>query len=57
MPESASRRIVREDGRDLGEREDEDEVEEELERGDPLLPHGLLLAHRRTLTPKGCDRD
>ncbi len=48
--EPAPRRIVRQHRRDLRESEDEDEVEEELERGDALLPLGVLLAHRRTLT-------
>jgi hypothetical protein len=34
----------------LREPEDENEVEEELERSDPLLAFGVLLAHSRTLT-------
>jgi hypothetical protein len=41
---------VGEHSRDLREREDEDEVEEELERRDPLFSLNVLLAHRRTLT-------
>ena len=56
MPESAPRRIVREDGRDLGEREDEDEVEEQLERCDSLLALGALLAHSGTLTRRAGGR-
>jgi hypothetical protein len=34
---------------DLRERENEDEVEEELERSDALPALGVLLAHSRTL--------
>ena len=49
MPEPTPGRIIRQDGRDLREREDEDEVEEELERSDALLALGVLLAHSRTL--------
>ena len=49
MPEPAPGRIVRQDRRDLREPEDEDEVEEELERRDPLLALGVLLAHSRTV--------
>ena len=49
VPEASPRRIVRQDRRDLREREDEDEVEEQLERRDPLLALGVLLAHSRTL--------
>jgi len=37
MSETAPSRIVGENRRDLGEPKDEDEVEEELERTDPLL--------------------
>jgi hypothetical protein len=33
----------------LREREDEDEVEEELERGDAMLALGVLLTHSATL--------
>ena len=36
--------IVREQARDLGDREYEDEVEEELERGDLVLVAALVLA-------------
>jgi len=36
--------IVREQARDLGDREYEDEVEEELERGDLVLVVALQLA-------------
>ena len=50
MREPAPRRIVRQHRRDLRESEDEDEVEEELERRDALLSLGVLLAHRWTLT-------
>ena len=49
VPEPSPRRIIRQDGRDLREREDEDEVEEKLERSDPLLALDVLLAHSRTL--------
>jgi hypothetical protein len=39
------------------ESEDEDEVEEELERSDAVLALGVLLAHRRTLTRQVGDRN
>jgi hypothetical protein len=54
VPEPAPRRIIRQDRRDLREAEDEEEVEEELERSDALLAFGLLLAHSRTL-PRTAD--
>jgi hypothetical protein len=41
---------VQEDGRDLCEREDEDEVEEQLERGDAVLALEGLFAHVVRLT-------
>jgi len=50
VPEPAPGRVIREDSRDLREREDEDEVEQQLERCDPLLALDMLLAHSRTLT-------
>ena len=53
VPEPAPRRIVRQHGRHLREREDEDEVEEQLERRDPLLALGVLFAHSRTLARTG----
>ena len=56
MAEPAPGRVVRQDRRDLREREDEDEVEEELERRDPLLALNGLLAHSRTLTRTDRDR-
>ena len=49
MAEPAPRRIIRQHRRDLREPEDEDEVEEELERRDALLALDVLLAHSRTL--------
>ena len=53
MQDPAPCRVVREQARDLGHREHEDEVEEELERGDPVLVAVLELAlgvgHARTL--------
>ena len=49
VTEAAPGRILRQHRRHLREPEDEDEVEEELERSDPLLALGQLLAHRRTL--------
>ena len=55
VPEPAPGRIIREDRRHLGEREDEDEVEEELERGDSLLALNRLLAHSRTLTAQAIE--
>ena len=47
--EPVSRGVVRHEQRDLRDGEDEDEVEQGLERGDPLL----TLGHRWTL---GLDR-
>ena len=44
MEDAAPRRIVREQARDLGDREYEDEVEEELERRDLVLVVALQLA-------------
>jgi hypothetical protein len=41
---SAPRRVVRKQERDLGHREHEDQVEEELERRDRVLVAALLLA-------------
>ena len=38
-------RVVGEEAGDLGDGEDEDEIEEELERGHPLLGLGLSIAH------------
>ena len=49
MSEPTPGRVIGQDGRDLREREDEDEVEEELERSDPLLALGVLFAHSRTV--------
>src|SRR6266851_7759434 len=49
VTEAAPGRILRQHRRYLREPEDEDEVEEELERSDPLLSLGQLLAHSRTL--------
>ena len=42
--DSTPRRVVREHDRDLGDREHEDQVEEELERGDLMLVEVLELA-------------
>jgi hypothetical protein len=53
VPEPTPGRIIRQHGRDLREREDEDEVEEQLERRHPLLALSLLLAHSRTLARRG----
>ena len=47
MEGPAPRRIVREQACDLGDREHEDEVEEELERGDLVLVVALELALAR----------
>jgi len=55
VSEPTPSRIIRQYRRDLRECEDEDEVEEELERSDALLTLGVLLAHSRTLA--GTDRD
>ena len=46
LPEPVPRGVVRHEQGDLRDGEDEDEVEEELERSDPLL----ALRHGRTLT-------
>ena len=56
VPEPAPGRIVRQNRRDLREPEDEDEVEEELERRDALLALDVLLAHSRTLARTERDR-
>ena len=56
MPQAAPGRIIRQNRCDLREREDEDEVEEELERRDALLALDVLLAHRRTLARTERDR-
>ena len=57
---AAPRRVVDEQARDLGHREHEDEVEEELERGDLVLRVGLELAvgvgHARTLVQLLCNQ-
>ena len=50
LPEPAPGRIVQQHPRHLREREDEDEVEEQLERSDPMLNLERLLAHERRLT-------
>jgi hypothetical protein len=52
MSETAPGRIVGENRRGLGERKDEDEVEEELERTDPLLTPQMLVGHSRTIIRK-----
>ena len=57
MPETAPRRIIRKNRGDLREPEDEDEVEEELERSDALLALNILLAHSRTLARSDSDRE
>ena len=49
MHKPAPRRVIRQHGCHLREREDEDEVEEQLEGRDPWLALGVLLAHSRTL--------
>ena len=48
--EPGPRLVVQEDRRDLREREHEDEVEEQLERRDPVLALEGLLAHMVRLT-------
>ena len=50
MAEPGPALIVQEHGRDLREREDEDEIEEQLERRDPVLALEGLLAHVLKLT-------
>ena len=45
--------VARQNRRDLGEPEDEDQIEEELERRDPLLALDVLVAHSQTLTRRG----
>ena len=50
MPEPGPALVVQEHRRDLREREDEDEVEEQLEGSDPMLALGALLAHEVRLT-------
>src|SRR2546426_2338245 len=49
MPEPTPRGVVRQHRRDLRECQDEDEVEVELERSDPMLGLCVLVAHSRTL--------
>jgi hypothetical protein len=49
VSETAPSRIVGQNRRDLRETEDEDKVEEELERTDSLLALEGLLGHGRTL--------
>jgi hypothetical protein len=57
VSEPAPSRIIRQDRRDLREREHEDEVEEKLKRSDALLALGVLLAHSRTLARTDRDRE
>ena len=45
MPEAAPREVLRHQLCDLGDGEDHDEVEEELQGCDPLLPLDRLTAH------------
>jgi hypothetical protein len=47
VPKATPGRVVRQDGRDLREREDEHEVEEELERRDGMVALAVRLAHGR----------
>ena len=49
VPEPTPRRIIRQQRRDLREREHEHEIEEELERRDALLTLSVRLTHKRTL--------
>ena len=56
MPETAPSRIVRQHRCDLGEREHEHEIEEELERRYALLTFSVQLTHRPTLTRTDRDR-
>jgi hypothetical protein len=44
VPEPTPRRIISQNRRDLREPEDENKVEEELERSDPLLAVSVSLA-------------
>jgi hypothetical protein len=55
LPEPTPRRIVQQHPRDLRERQDEDEVEEELERSDAVhcTEHGFLL-DARARTSRAC---
>ena len=50
LTDSVPGRVVQEHERHLREREDEDEIEEQLDRGDPMLDLERLLAHERRLT-------
>jgi hypothetical protein len=54
MPDPRPRLVLRKNRRHLRQSEDEDEVEEELERRDPVLVLDSLLAHRPrlALSPK-----
>ena len=45
MPEAAPRQVLRHQPRDLSEREDHDEVEEELKGCNSLLPLDRLTVH------------
>jgi hypothetical protein len=59
MPKSAPRGVVGQDRCYLCEPEDEDEIEEELERRDYLSAFDEVFAHSRTLTRRiseGCER-
>lgn len=49
MPEPRPRRVLRDHGRHLRKREDEDEIEKELQRRDPVLALDGLLAHEPRL--------
>jgi TfoX/Sxy family transcriptional regulator of competence genes len=57
VSESSPRRLIRQYRRDLCESEHEHEVEEELERSDPLVALDVRLAHSRTLARKARERD
>jgi hypothetical protein len=54
--DSTPRRVVREQARDLRDREDEDQVEEELERGDLMLGVGRAVGvgHARIMPRSRC---
>ena len=56
VPEPTPCRIIRQQRCHLSEPEDEDEVEEQLERRNPLLVLSLVLAHGRTLARRLRDR-
>src|SRR5437899_10087516 len=49
VPDSRPGRVLRDHGCHLREREDEDEIEEELQRRDPVLDLDRLLAHQPRL--------